>query len=194
VFQLHANGWHFDEGHVVKLELLPADSGGTALSSYGRRSDDQQDVNVSKLQLRLPVRERPGALDGLVSAPAPKFLPKGYELAPDYAGRDPRAKLAQGPLRLRGAKVVAKVKCPSQFETCADGEVKVLSSRNRAKASFKVAGGSFDLAGGKKRPVKLKLTRNGRAALDNKRGLNVAVKVTSAETKGAAKQNRRVRR
>ena len=193
VFQLHPNAWHFDEGHIVKLELLPADSAGTALSSYGRKSNGQQDVIVSNLKLRIPVRERPGARDGLVAAPAPKFLPKGYKLAPDYEGRDPRAKLAQGALRVKGSKLVAKVKCPRQFETCADGVVDVSSRGGNSKRSFKVASGNFDVAGGAKKSVKLELSARGRKVLAN-RGLRVAVEVTSAETMGAATQNRRVRR
>ena len=35
VFQLHPNGWKFAEGHVAKLELLPADQ------PYGRNSNGQ---------------------------------------------------------------------------------------------------------------------------------------------------------
>ena len=73
VFQLHPNGWTFAAGHAPKLELIAsdaADAGG--LTSYGRRSDDQQAVTVSNLEMRMPVLEKPGALDGLVKAPAPK--------------------------------------------------------------------------------------------------------------------------
>jgi Acetyl xylan esterase (AXE1) len=80
VFQLHPNGWRFEAGHVAKLELLPNDS------PYGRASNGQQDVRVNNLELRLPVRERPGSLGGLVEAPAPRVVPQGYALAGDYAG------------------------------------------------------------------------------------------------------------
>src|SRR5206468_9644656 len=66
VFQLHPNGWKFAEGHVAKLELLPADQ------PYGRNSNGQAPVTVSNLELRLPVLEQPGALDGLVQDPAAK--------------------------------------------------------------------------------------------------------------------------
>lgn len=75
VFQLNANGWKFEPGHVAKLELLPNDA------PYGRTSNGQGPVTVSNLELRLPVLEAPG---GLVSEPAPKFVPDGYELAPEY--------------------------------------------------------------------------------------------------------------
>jgi predicted acyl esterase len=75
VFQLHPNGWRFEEGHVAKLELLAADA------PYGRVANGQAPVTVSELEMRLPVLEAPG---GFVSAPAPKVLPDGYELAADY--------------------------------------------------------------------------------------------------------------
>ena len=79
VFQLHANGWKFDTGHTVKLELLPKDS------PYGQASNGQQPVTVSNLQLRLPAAELPGALGGLVQAPLPRVMPGGEEPAADFA-------------------------------------------------------------------------------------------------------------
>jgi hypothetical protein len=85
VFQLHPNGWTFAAGHVPKLELLAADADGAPLANYGRPSNDQQPVTVSKLELRLPVVERPGADDGLVRSPAPKLVPAGSKLAADFA-------------------------------------------------------------------------------------------------------------
>jgi len=75
VFQLHPNGWKFAEGHIPKLELLPADQ------PYGRNSNGQAPVTVSGLDLRLPVVETPG---GAVGEPAGKILPPGYELAADF--------------------------------------------------------------------------------------------------------------
>jgi hypothetical protein len=85
VFQLHPNGWTFAAGHVPKLELLAADAASAALANYGRPSDDQQPVTVSRLKLRLPVVERPGADGGLVRTPARKLVPKGSRLARDFA-------------------------------------------------------------------------------------------------------------
>jgi hypothetical protein len=78
VFQLHPNGWKFDTGHIAKLELLPADT------PYGRQSNGQGVINVSNLELRLPVLEQPGAQGGLVQLPAGKVVPSGYQLSPDY--------------------------------------------------------------------------------------------------------------
>jgi hypothetical protein len=76
VFQLHPNGWKFDEGHVAKLELMPSDS------PYGRTSNGQAQITVSNLELRLPVIEAPNG--GLIEEPAPKVMPTGYQLAADF--------------------------------------------------------------------------------------------------------------
>ena len=197
VFQLHANGWHFDDGHVAKLELLPADSGGGQFNSYGRASNDQQDVTVSDLHLRLPVREKPGSLDGLVKAPKAKFLPDGAALAFDYADRDPRAKLAKAGLALRGNRLQAKVRCPSEFATCASGQVKVTKSKAKGykrAGGFGVARGEFDLAGGERTKVRMALTAKANRRLASGRGMPVLVQVTSAEANGTAKQKRKLKR
>jgi predicted acyl esterase len=78
VFQLHPNGWKFEQGHVAKLELLPADV------PYSRPTNVQLPVTVSNAELRLPVVEEPGAAGGAVLEPAPKVVPDGYELAADF--------------------------------------------------------------------------------------------------------------
>jgi predicted acyl esterase len=65
VFQLHPQGYRFAGGDSVKLELLPADP------PYSRPSNAQVPITVSNLELRLPVREQPGSLGGLVQTPAP---------------------------------------------------------------------------------------------------------------------------
>jgi predicted acyl esterase len=65
VFQLHPQGYRFAGGHTVKLELLPSDA------PYARPSNLQAPIAVSNLELRLPVREQPGALGGRVKTPAP---------------------------------------------------------------------------------------------------------------------------
>ncbi len=78
VFQLHPNAWHVAGGHVLKLELLSKDS------PYAQASTTQADITVSNVEVRLPVREQPGALAGLVREPAPKVLPPGARLARDF--------------------------------------------------------------------------------------------------------------
>src|SRR5439155_6476396 len=80
VFQLHPNGYRFDSGHIVKLELLPNDN-----PSYGRVSNGQLDVKVENLRLRIPVIEAPGSLGGLVQSRAAPVVPAGYALARDFA-------------------------------------------------------------------------------------------------------------
>ena len=63
VFQLDANGWFFAPGHVAKLELLGRDP------PYARPSNSVFSVDVSDLELRLPVRESPDG--GQILPPAP---------------------------------------------------------------------------------------------------------------------------
>ena len=67
VFQLHPGAWHFAAGHVPKLELLAQDS------PYGRTSNGQFSLGVSKLQLRLPVHEAPGSSPA-VHTPGPPAI------------------------------------------------------------------------------------------------------------------------
>ncbi len=94
VFQLHANGWKFDTGHTIKLELLPYDS------PYGQASNGQQEIAVSDLQLRLPAAELPGSLGGLVKAPLPRAIPDGDEPAGDFAALTYVRPHGAGPLRV----------------------------------------------------------------------------------------------
>lgn len=51
-FQLDENGWKFAAGHVAKLELLGRDY------PYARPSDGQFSVQVRRLRLVLPIRQR----------------------------------------------------------------------------------------------------------------------------------------
>lgn len=78
VFQLHANVYRFAAGHTPKVELLTADA------PYGRPSNGQTPIVVSHVSVRLPVHEAPDGRD--VLAPAPKTVPPGYVLAPDFGG------------------------------------------------------------------------------------------------------------
>jgi predicted acyl esterase len=73
VWQLHANGWRFARGHVPKLELL----GSSPPSS--RKSNGDFNITVQKLELRLPVRNKPNCRAILPTA-AP-VLPPGQKLA-----------------------------------------------------------------------------------------------------------------
>ena len=198
VFQLHPNGWLFSEGHVPKLELLANDANpaGGALTSYGRASNDQQPVTVAKLKLRLPVLELPGSFDGMVRAPAPKFLPEGYELARDFTELpEPGAKV-NGKLRVTGSKLRTRVKCPNRFAACTDGSIAVRAAGGsapgkRARGRFKVATGRFEADGGRVTTVRMKLTPRARRYFRTHRKLRVAAKVKTHERVGAWKGNRK---
>ena len=190
-FQLHPGAWRFERGHVAKLELLGADADDGPLGSYGRRSNDQQPVEVSGLRLKLPVVERPGSSGGFVAASTAKPLPDGGELAPGFARLTrPRARLGSGNLRRRAARLRAPVVCPGFFDSCNEGSVVV---RRAGRHGFRAASGSFELAGGSERRISLELTRRGRRWFRNHRGMKVRVKTTSAERPGVTKQVRRAR-
>jgi predicted acyl esterase len=188
VFQLHPNGWNFAAGHTPKLELLASDAGSQPLDTYGRPSEGQQPVQVSDLELRLPVVEKPGALNGLVGAPAAKVLPKGYALAADFAAlSNDSPKLAKRKLRVKGSKLLAMISCPPTFAACFDGKVKVTSAkRHGSKKSFKVAKGKFNkISGGKTKKVKLKLTKKARKYFADHKKLAVSVAVSTDQTESA---------
>jgi predicted acyl esterase len=85
VFQLHPQAWTVQPGHSLKLELLGQDS------PYARTAANtaQQPIQVSDLQLRLPVVDAPGTAlgNGLsVEVPAAKVVPAGYRIATSAAG------------------------------------------------------------------------------------------------------------
>ncbi len=80
VFQLHANGWKFETGHVAKLELLPSDQ------PFARYSNGQGQVTVSNLELRLPVLEEPYSLAGLVQPPGVEGPAGGLRIAARLRG------------------------------------------------------------------------------------------------------------
>ena len=132
----------------------------------------------------------------MVRAPAPKFLPEGYELARDFAElADPGAKV-KGKLKVTGSKLRARVKCPNRFEACTDGTIAVRAAgrsaaAKRARGRFKVAAGTFEADGGKVTTVRMKLTPRARAYFRTHRKLRVAAKVKTHERVGAWKRNRK---
>jgi predicted acyl esterase len=177
VFQLHPQAYHFAEGHVAKLELLPNDL------PYGRFSNLQTNVTVSNLELRLPVAEQPGVLGGLIQKPAPKVLPSGYTLAAEYAETPsggggggggttpPPAPKPPAPVLIGaggfagkfsadGKAVIVPVKC-NGGGACS-GRVTVRAKRPGGKGLVTLAKGSYSLAQGKQKQVRLPLTKAGR--------------------------------
>jgi hypothetical protein len=184
VFQLHPNGWTFATGHVPKLELLPADTNPGLTGGYGRASNEQQPVTVKQLELRLPVREKPGSLDGQVGAAAKRFLPDGEQLAADFAalpGRHP--KLASRKLEVSGSKLVGRLACPNKWETCH------LLAVSATKGGHEVASVVVDkIRGGGDKKLTLKLNRRGRKLIRRHSKTNLKIEIASAELAKAVKQ------
>ncbi|MDQ2699747.1 MAG: acetylxylan esterase [Actinomycetota bacterium] len=167
VFQLHANGYRVEEGHVARLELLTKDASLPAggILNYGRPSNGQTAVTVKNLDLRVPVAEKPGSPGGFVTEPAAKVLPKrpGAALAPGYStGSIPVAKVGKrrltvlGPLKARGHKLRVRVRCGKSV-TCPKATIVV-----RRKGAVLAARKGIRVKSGRTRVVKLKLTRKAR--------------------------------
>ena len=134
-----------------KLELLATDNDPGLTGGYAHTSNDQQDVTVKDLKLRLPVREPPGALDGLVGAAAAKQLPKGDALARDFRKlSNPVPHLVKNKLKIKRFGLSGKVICPQGFDRCHD-----VSVTAKLGHGVTVQGGFSELAGGLRRKVKL---------------------------------------
>ncbi|MFT3865700.1 MAG: CocE/NonD family hydrolase [Solirubrobacterales bacterium] len=180
VFQLHPQGYHFAAGHVAKLELLPSDS------PYGRASNDQEAITVSDLELRLPVVEQPGALGGLVQAPAPKVVPPGYELSAEYAegqsvagGSNTGSSAVKvgitglaGRMRATRRRLLVPLRCHG--EGACSGRLSVTVRRGRAGHRVVLGRGAYSIAAGRSTRMRLSLTKGARrlvaSLLDRRRG------------------------
>ena len=121
VFQLQPNGWKVEQGHRLRLELLPGDYSGAPLANFGRPSNSQQPATVSDLELRVPVLDEPGAAGGAVEAPAKRVLPDrpGARLAPGFE-RSGSVTLAGGPTlvgraTVSGNRLTARVACEDGY-------------------------------------------------------------------------------
>ncbi|MGA7434305.1 MAG: hypothetical protein WBW44_01660, partial [Solirubrobacterales bacterium] len=180
VIQLHGNGYKFKAGTKIRLQLLPKDGGDIGLTSYTRPSNNQMDVTIKDVDVRLPVMEQPGAADGMVTAPQPKVLPAGTELAGDYAGIG-SITIAEwaagdvvpvvGSLKLQGKPVVkgkvliAKVKCKAINDSCAKTKLKFKGAPKKGKKGkglLIAKGNAVAKKSGQTKKVKLKLTRKAR--------------------------------
>ena len=84
VFQLHPNAWKVEAGHTMVLQLLPGDAPYTRQNPGSGGTDTQQNpIDVSDIEVRLPVNEEPGS-SPVVEQPADKLVPEGYTLSDDY--------------------------------------------------------------------------------------------------------------
>jgi predicted acyl esterase len=192
VFQLHPSGHLFAPGHVAKLELLPRDAGGSALSNYGRPSNDQGDITVSRLDFRLPVTEGPGGAGGQVVSPPPLSLPCGVPVASQFAS-DPvsRATLGDGQVTAKGKFARVPVDsgpagvhgCFARVELLGGKKAKSKgrSAKQRKKPSKVLGKGNATILGGQRKVVKVKLSKRGRKLVH--RG-NISVRVTTIDPAG----------
>jgi predicted acyl esterase len=179
VFQLHPQGYRFAGGDTVKLELLPSDA------PYARPSNLQSPITVSNLELRLPVREQPGELGGLVQSPAPP----GRLASPSGGGG------AIGAAGLAGRLLAGNlaVKVPLR---CAGGPCQgrlVLKARKRV-----LARDAYSMRDGAREGVPVELTKAGRKLVAakrraGKRSLRIRVQLTDAGRPGPVALKRPVR-
>jgi hypothetical protein len=190
VFQLHPSGHLFAPGHVAKLELLPKDAGGSSLNSYGRPANGQGDITVSKLDLRLPVADDPGAAGGQVGAAPPLPLPCGMAIAPEFSSAAYlRASLGEGKVKAKRKAVKVPVDsapganpCRVQVKLLGSGKGTKASSAKKKKKKKKVLGrATTTIPGGQSQTVKVKLSKHGRSAV--KKG-KVRVQVTTLDSTG----------
>ncbi len=179
VFQLHPGAWEVEEGHSLRLELLPRDAATDppgVLNNYSRASNDQQPVKIERLELRIPTVEQPGALGGLVKAPKKKVLPAraGAALAPgyeaigsrtlkNYAAQYSANPKLRGKARAKGRKVRVKLRCAASADSCRKAKV-ILKAKGRTVARGK----NIKTAPGKTKKVKLKMTGKGRKLFKKK--------------------------
>jgi predicted acyl esterase len=181
VFQLHPQGYRIDGGHTVKLELLPADP------PYSRPSNLQLPIAVSDLELRLPVREQPGDLGGLVQTPAPP----GRIQAPAGGGTGKALGVAGLAGRLRAGQRAIRVPLRCAGGPCA-GEL-VLRRGKRI-----VATDSYSLRDGAKEGTPVALTRAGKRIVSSqrragKRSLRVRLRIADQGRAGPVDLKRRLR-
>jgi predicted acyl esterase len=200
VFQLHPSGHLFPAGHGAKLELLPSDSHGALLGGYGRAANGQGPITVSKLDLRLPVLEGPGAAGGQVKAATPKLLPCGMEIAPQFSSVSYlRASLGAGKVKAKGRTVRVPIDSAPGASACrvkvellgAHGPKHGRAARKRKKRSSILGRRGATIPGGQSKTVRVKLSKRGRRAVHRSR--RVRIKVTTVDSAGNTVQVTKVR-
>jgi hypothetical protein len=164
VFQLHPQAYRFAPGEVPKLELLPSDA------PYARPSNAQAPLTVSNLELRLPVIEKPGSVEG-VESPAPPVYPTGYEPAIGYPARPATTTkanpgpgaigLSRGGIRATKKALLIPIICTGP-SPCA-GNLSV-SSKHRT-----LAAGPYSLPTSSSQRLRLPLTKAGRKLIAARR-------------------------
>ena len=200
VMQLNANVYHFAPGTKLRIQLLPRDGnvgGGLMFSSF-RPSNDQQDVTISNVEIRVPVREEPGALNGLVKAPAKKVLPPGYELATEFssigsqsideyvAERDAKpGKLKVKSATVKGKQLTARVSCPAAASNCAKARLSFKGAAGKGRGLVLATKTGVTAKPGKTATVRINLTLKARKLFrDSKRKTRRNGKVKVRKVKG----------
>ena len=157
VFQLHPQGYKFEEGHVAKLELLPNDA------PHSRPSNAQTPIEVENLELRLPVLEKPGEGGGIVQPPKPPVIPPGFEPSID---NPPAKPLAAPPAKARGAagldrgRIRATKKRLILRLNCKGGPCSGTVTVSKGKR--KLASGPYEIAEGAVQRLLLPLSKGGK--------------------------------
>lgn len=216
VIQLNANVYHFAPGTRMRIQLLPRDGsrGLPQLSSY-RPSNDQQDVTVSNVDIRVPVRETPGSLDGLVKAPLKKVLPAGYELADEFQSigsvsldqyvkeRDAKPKPKVGKLRVvgkvtvKGRQLTARVNCAAANDSCARTRIAFRGLAGKGRGVTLASRAGITVRPGKRAVVRFNLTGKARKLFRDSRKRKVVRKrgkkrVRVVKVKGLRKLRTRI--
>jgi hypothetical protein len=181
IFQLHPQGYRIGGGHTVKLELLPADA------PYSRPSNLQLPITVSDLELRLPVREQPGDLGGLVQTPAAPGRAAAADGGP--AGKPIGAAGLAGRLLAGNRAIRVPLRCGGG--PCA-GEL-VLRLGRRI-----VATDSYSLRDGVKEGAPVALTRAGKRIVASnrrahRRSIRVRLRIADQGRAGPVDLKRRLR-
>ncbi len=183
VFQLQPNGWEVEEGHHLRLELLPGDYSGAPLANFGRPSDGQQPATITDLELRIPVLDEPGAAGGAVEAPVKRVLPArpGARLAPGFGQPGYPVTVAGGPgivgrATIAGRRLNAKVTCSTAYRCPGTTRLIGAPAKGRKGKGITVATVSTgDLAQGASKRVSAEISK---AAADYFRtGRNLRVKL-----------------
>jgi len=180
VLQLQPNGWKVEEGHRLRLEVLPGDYSDLPLATFGRKSTDQQTARISDLELRIPVLDQPGSAGGAVKAPVKRVLPDrpGVRLAPGF-GAAGSVRVAGGPgitgkATIRKGRLRATVRCQTAYRCPGTTTLIGAPKKGRKGKGVRVATLSIGtLASGASRRVNVRINRAARRYFRKNRSLRV---------------------
>ena len=166
LFQLNGNAYQFKAGVRLKLQLVAGDDGGfgAELGTSFRASNDQRDVKISNVDIRIPVKEKPGSAGGQVKPPLAKTVPSGYRLSSDYRS----AKLRIGKATLSGKTVKLTVSCPAGTYSCGGNAINLSGKVKGRNTKFGSRSGVL-VAPGKKATISVTLSKAARKALGGRK-------------------------